>query len=155
MLEGVVREMRSLTAQLNPPVLEQLGFFPAIEWLSEEMRKTYQLEVELDDDAKLKHLDSLAASILFRAVRELLINVARHAKVKSARIVLRCADDQLTVTVTDQGSGMVAASSSRSAAGLGLATIKERVTYIGGSFQLKSQRNRGTTAVIQVPVEQS
>jgi len=155
LLEGVVREMRSLTAQLNPPVLEQLGFFPAIEWLSEEMRKTYQLEVELDDDAKLKHLDSLAASILFRAVRELLINVARHAKVKSARIVLRCADDQLTVTVTDQGSGMVAASSSRSAAGLGLATIKERVTYIGGSFQLKSQRNRGTTAVIQVPVEQS
>ena len=108
----------------------------------------------LDDDAKLKHLDSLAASILFRAVRELLINVARHAKVKSARIVLRCADDQFTVTVTDHGSGMLAAQSSGSVAGLGLATIKERITYIGGSFQLKSERNRGTTAVIQVPVRQ-
>ena len=155
LLEGVVREMRSLTAQLNPPVLEQLGILPAIEWLSEEMRKTYHLEVELDDDAKLKKLDSLAASILFRAVRELLINVARHAKVKSARIVLRCADDQFTVTVTDRGSGMAAAQSSGSAAGLGLATIKERITYIGGSFQLKSERDRGTTAVIQVPVKQS
>ena len=81
LLECVVREMRSLTAQLNPPVLEQLGFLPAVEWLSEEMRKTYHLEVMLDDDAKLKHLDSITASILFRAVRELLINVSRHAKV--------------------------------------------------------------------------
>jgi two-component system, chemotaxis family, CheB/CheR fusion protein len=155
LLEGVVREMRSLTAQLNPPVLEQLGILPAIEWLSEEMRKTYHLEVMLDDDAKLEHLDSITASILFRAVRELLINVSRHAKVKSAHIVLRCANDQLTVTVTDQGSGIPASQSSGSVGGLGLATIKERITYIGGSFQLKSERNRGTTAVIQVPVKQS
>jgi two-component system, chemotaxis family, CheB/CheR fusion protein len=155
LLEGVVREMRSLTAQLNPPVLEQLGFLPAIEWLSEEMRKTYHLEVMLDDDAKLEHLDSITASILFRAVRELLINVSRHAKVKSAHIVLRCANDQLSVTVTDQGSGIPTSQSSGSVGGLGLATIKERITYIGGSFQLKSERNRGTTAVIQVPVKQS
>ena len=155
LLEGVVREMRSLTAQLNPPVLEQLGFLPAIEWLSEEMQKIYHLEVTLDDDAKLKHLDSITASILFRAVRELLINVSRHAKVKSAHIVLRCANDQLTVIVTDQGSGIPASQSSGSVGGLGLATIKERINYIGGSFQLKSERNRGTTAVIQVPVKQS
>jgi len=155
LLEGVVREMRSLTAQLNPPVLEQLGFLPAVEWLSEEMRKTYHLEVMLDDDAKLKHLDSLTASILFRAVRELLINVSRHAKVKSAHIALRSANDQLIVSVTDQGSGIAASQSSGSAGGLGLATIKERITYIGGSFQLKSERNRGTTAVIQVPLKRS
>jgi two-component system CheB/CheR fusion protein len=155
LLEGVVREMRSLTAQLNPPVLEQLGFLPAVEWLSEEMRKTYHLEVMLDDDAKLKHLDSLTASILFRAVRELLINVSRHAKVKSAHIALRSANDQLIVSVTDQGSGIAASQSSGSAGGVGLATIKERITYIGGSFQLKSERNRGTTAVIQVPLKRS
>ena len=155
LLEGVVREMRSLTAQLNPPVLEQLGFLPAIEWLSEEMQKIYHLEVRLDDDAKLEHLDSVTASILFRAVRELLINVSRHAKVKSAHIVLRCANDQLTVTVTDQGSGIPASQPSGSVGGLGLATIKERINYIGGTFQLKSERNRGTTAVIQVPVKQS
>jgi two-component system CheB/CheR fusion protein len=105
LLEGVVREVRSLTAQLNPPVLEQLGLVAAIEWLSEEMRKTYHLEVMLEDEMRPKRLDSVAASILFRAVRELLINVTRHANVKIVHVATRSADGHLTVNVTDHGVG--------------------------------------------------
>jgi signal transduction histidine kinase len=145
--------MRSLTAQLNPPVLEQLGLVPAIEWLSEEMRKTYQLEVALDDDMKPKPLDAITASILFRAVRELLINVIRHAKVKSARVATRCADGHLTLEIIDHGNGFsLTGAQSRSSAGLGLATIRERITYIGGTLQITSVRNSGTTALIKVPM---
>ena len=151
LLEGVVREMRSLTAQLNPPVLEQLGLIPAIEWLGEEMRRTYQLEVFLDDDSAPKPLDSITASILFRAVRELLINVARHSKVKVANIATRCADDRLTVKVMDQGSGFAVNGPTASpTTGLGLAALRERIAYIGGAFQIKSAPRRGTTATIQV-----
>ena len=156
LLEGVVREMRSLTAQLNPPVLEQLGLVPAIEWLSEEMRKTYQLEVVLDDDLRPKPLDPITASILFRAVRELLINVVRHSKVKLARVATRCVDGHLTLKIIDQGNGFpLPGAQSRSSVGLGLATIRERITYIGGTLQIDSGRNRGTTAVIQVPLERA
>jgi len=156
LLEGVVREMRSLTAQLNPPVLEQLGLVPAIEWLSEEMRKTYQLEVVLDDDLQPKPLDAITASILFRAVRELLINVVRHAKVKFARVATRSVEGHLTLTIIDQGNGFsLTGAQSRSSAGLGLATIRERITYIGGTLQIDSGRNRGTTAMIQVPLQRS
>jgi len=154
LLEGVAREMRSLTAQLNPPVLEQLGLVPAIEWLSEEMRRTYQLEVFLDDDSTPKPLDSITASILFRAVRELLINVARHSKVKVANIATRCSGDRLTVKVMDQGSGFaVNGPSAISAAGLGLAALRERIAHIGGVFQIKSAARRGTTATIQVQMK--
>jgi chemotaxis methyl-accepting protein methylase/signal transduction histidine kinase len=153
LLEGVVREMRSLTAQLNPPVLDQLGLVAAIEWLSEEMRRTYQLEVLLKDDQAPKPLDAITASILFRAVRELLINVARHAKVKIAHVTTRLSDGQLTLKVLDQGAGFAAfGSSSKSPFGLGLATMRERITYIGGTFQIRSDRKRGTTATIQVPM---
>jgi two-component system CheB/CheR fusion protein len=153
LLEGVVREMRSLTAQLNPPVLEQLGLVPAIEWLSEEMRKTYQLEVILDDDRKPKPLDAITASIVFRAVRELLINVVRHAQVKMVRVVTRSGDGHLTLRILDQGNGFALAGvQSRSSVGLGLATIRERITYIGGTLQINSERNRGTTAMVQVPL---
>jgi chemotaxis methyl-accepting protein methylase/signal transduction histidine kinase len=153
LLEGVVREMHSLTAQLNPPVLEQLGLVPAIEWLSEEMRKTYQFEVVLDDDLEPKPLDSITASIVFRAVRELLINVVRHAKVKIARVATRCVDGHLTLKIVDQGNGFpLSGVQSRTSVGLGLATIRERITHIGGTLQISSARNRGTTAMIKVPM---
>jgi signal transduction histidine kinase len=145
-------EMRSLTAQLNPPVLEQLGLVPALEWLSEEMRKTYRLEVSLEDDEAAKPLDSVMASILFRAVRELLINVARHANINVAYITTHREGDRLTVSVEDQGAGFAPDSATADSVGFGLATLRERIAYIGGSFQIKSARNRGTTATIQVPL---
>ena len=150
LLAGVVRQMRSLTSQLNPPVLEQLGLVAAIEWLGEEMRKTYQLEVQLEDDLRPKPLDSVVASILFRAVRELLINVARHANVKIAQVAARSANGCLTVKVRDQGVGFASPGKAGSA-GLGLAALRERIAHIGGTFTIKSERNRGTTATIQVP----
>jgi signal transduction histidine kinase len=154
LLEGVVREMRSLTAQLNPPVLEQLGLVAAIEWLGEEMRRTYHLDVKLKDDRAPKPLDSIKASILFRAVRELLINVARHTKVKTARVSTRIAEGQLVVKVTDHGDGFsVDSSASNALAGLGLATLRERIIHIGGTFQIKSDAKRGTAATIQIPMD--
>jgi two-component system, chemotaxis family, CheB/CheR fusion protein len=153
LLEGVVREMRSLTAQLNPPVLEQLGLVAAIEWLSEEMRKTYHLEVLLEDDMQPKPLGSVAASILFRAVRELLINVTRHANVKIARVVTRSDEGYLTVNVTDHGAGFALPGKGAGLSiGLGLAAMRERIAHIGGTFVIKSARNRGTTATIHVPM---
>jgi two-component system CheB/CheR fusion protein len=153
LLEGVVREMRSLTAQLNPPVLEQLGLVAAIEWLSEEMRKGYHLEVRLEDDMQPKPLDSVAASILFRAVRELLINVTRHANVKIAHVTTRSAHGHLTVNVTDHGVGFaLPGKHAGMSPGLGLTAMRERIAHIGGTFVIKSERNRGTTATIQVPM---
>jgi two-component system CheB/CheR fusion protein len=154
LLEGVVREMRSLTAQLNPPVLDQLGLMSAIEWLAEEMRKTYQLEVVLDDDSQPKPLDSVSSSIVFRAVRELLINVVRHAKVKRVQVIARRSDGQMTLDIKDEGvgfspRGMLA----RSSGGLGLAAMRERIAYIGGTLEIASERNRGTNARIRMPVE--
>ncbi|HEV7610665.1 MAG TPA: chemotaxis protein CheB [Steroidobacteraceae bacterium] len=155
LLEGVVREMRSLTAQLNPPVLEQLGLVSAIEWLSEEMRKSYQLEVVLEDDLEPKPLDSITASIVFRAVRELLINVIRHSQVKIARVSTRSAKGQLTLEIIDKGNGFpLDGVQSRPYTGLGLATIRERIMYIGGTLQINSEHNRGTTATIKVPLHQ-
>jgi two-component system CheB/CheR fusion protein len=156
LLQNVVREMRSLTAQLNPPVLEQLGLVPALEWLGEEMRKNYDLEVVLDDDAVAKPMDSVTASILFRAVRELLINVARHAKVRAARVTTVRNGDQLIVTVLDQGAGYPARSTKASRPlGLGLATLRERIAYIGGSFRITTEPGRGTTATLQAPLNSS
>ena len=153
LLEGVVREMRSLTAQLNPPVLEQLGLAPALEWLGEEMRRSYELEVALKDDEVPKPLDSVTGSIVFRAVRELLINVARHAKVDIARVAVCREGNEVVVVVEDKGAGFNADGQSRDSTILGLVTLRERIAHIGGSFQIKSEPLFGTTATIRAPLK--
>ena len=154
MLERVARNMRSLTSQLSPPVLEQLGLIPALEWLAEKMQSDYQLEVHVDDDQVPKVLDGVSASILYRAVRELLINAARHAQVGTAKVTARGVDGHMTLQVTDLGTGFDhGGDSPRTSTGLGLATLRERITFLGGKFTVESERGRGTVATIEVPLQ--
>ncbi len=152
-LERVVHDMRSLTSQLSPPVLEQLGLVPALEWLAEKMEKNFKLTVHIDDDQKPKLVDGVSASILYRAVRELLINVARHAQVDTARVTARGKDGRLTLRIVDHGAGFdPGGERPRGSVSLGLATLRERIGYIGGTFTLDSERGRGTVATIEVPL---
>jgi signal transduction histidine kinase len=125
---------------------------PAIEWLGDEMRKHYHLRVRIEDDEAPTSLNQVTASIVYRAVRELLINVGRHGKVKEVRVDVRRTEGRLKVEVRDHGVGFVIADR-KSAAGLGLATIRERISYIGGVFQIDSKRGRGTSATIDVPMD--
>ncbi|WP_054774142.1 PAS domain S-box protein [Methylogaea oryzae] len=80
LLADASTRVRTLTAQLNPPVLERLGLIPALEWLAEQMEQVYGLTVEVEDDGLPKPLSPVQAAILFRAVRELVINVFKHAQ---------------------------------------------------------------------------
>jgi two-component system CheB/CheR fusion protein len=152
LLQDVVAQTRSLTAQLNPPVLDQLGLVPAIEWLGDEMRKHYRLQVGIEDDEAQTSLNQVTLSIVYRAVRELLINVGRHGKVKQVRVAVRRTEGRLIVQVRDHGVGFIVDDPS-SESGLGLATIRERVSYIGGVFRIDSKRGWGTSATIDVPMD--
>ncbi|HEX9474590.1 MAG TPA: ATP-binding protein, partial [Steroidobacteraceae bacterium] len=137
----------------NPPVLEQLGLVPALEWLTEEMHKNYRMKVHINDDHVPKIMDGVSASIVYRAVRELLINVARHAQVDTVRVTARGLDGHLTVQIADNGVGFdPSEEQERGAAGLGLATLRERIGFIGGKLTLDSERGRGTVATIAVPL---
>jgi signal transduction histidine kinase len=79
--------------------------------------------------------------------------VTRHANVKIARVVTRSDEGYLTVNVTDHGVGFApSGKSAGSSPGLGLAAMRERIAHIGGTFVIKSARNRGTTATIHVPM---
>jgi two-component system, chemotaxis family, CheB/CheR fusion protein len=152
LLQDVVSQTRSLTAQLNPPVLDQLGLLPAIEWLGDEMQKHYHLRVKIQaEDEESTSLNQVTASIVYRAIRELLINVGRHGKVKQVRVGIRRSDGRLRIEVRDHGVGFIINDSN--SAGLGLATIRERISYIGGVFQIDSKRGRGTSAIIDVPMD--
>jgi signal transduction histidine kinase len=147
------RVVRSLAFQISPPVLYELGLVPALEWLTEEMKTVYGITVTVHDDGKPKPLDQAIRSILFRAARELLINVSKHAKVGTARIDVHRSDGGVEVTISDAGVGFDPAALPVPSArgGFGLPSVRERLAAIGGEFAIQSVPGDGTVARLRAP----
>jgi two-component system, chemotaxis family, CheB/CheR fusion protein len=145
---------RSLAFQLSPAVLYELGLIPALEWLTEEVKKTYGLAVEFSDDAAAKPLSQAARAILFRAIRELLINVVKHSGVSTARLAARRVDNTLEVIVKDDGNGFEPARiSAGPRGGFGLTSVRERLSFIGGSVDVSSVPGDGTEVTLRAPLQ--
>jgi light-regulated signal transduction histidine kinase (bacteriophytochrome) len=145
--------IRSLASQLAPDVLHELGLSAALEWLGEEIERTFGLKVGVVDDGLPKPLSHESRSILYRAVRELLINVAKHAGAGRAAVECRSAAGHVIVRVADEGVGYDADSvGSGSARGLGLINVRERLSLIGGTAEFRSTRGKGTVAVLSAPL---
>lgn len=145
---------RMITLQLSPPILHTLGFVPALEWLIDDMERTYGLMVTLDAAPPPPPLVAEMQAMLYRAVRELLINAARHAGVGTASVHCHCTDDQLALVVSDDGRGFDPAQFGEalsSAGAFGLNSINERVTNIGGTMEIDSSPGNGTTITLTVP----
>ena len=145
--------IRSLAAQLAPDVLHELGISPALEWLAEEIEGTFGVKVRVTDDGLPKPLPQEVRSILYRAVRELLINVAKHARTDSASVEAVSQAGRIVVTVSDSGVGYDAAiASPASGRRLGLISLRERLSHIGGTADLCSAPGAGTLAILSAPL---
>lgn len=147
--------VRSLTGQLAPPVLDQFGLLPALYWLAAEMGEAYELDVRISaGGATCQRVEPLQASILFRCVRELLINVARHAAVGIARVELVETVAALEIVVEDHGRGCEPDALVSADARFGLSSIRERMHYMDGSLSVDSAPGRGMRARLRLPLEE-
>jgi two-component system, chemotaxis family, sensor kinase Cph1 len=146
--------IHSLASHLAPDVLHELGLIPALEWLGEDIEHTFGLRVNMIDDGHPKPLAQETRSILYRAVRELLINVSRHAQTDSATVDSQCQDGRIIIRVSDSGVGFdTARVFGESRSGLGLISLRERLTLIGGSAEVHSVPGEGSHCVLTAPLE--
>jgi PAS domain S-box-containing protein len=155
LIEESIRYTRSLVFELSPPILYDLGFEPAMEWLAEHMEKQYGLVVHVEDDEQPKPLDNEARVLLFRAVRELLFNVLKHAQSGRASLRLLRDGDHLQIIVADHGVGFAPdklEASSGKMAGFGLFSIRERLNYFGGSMEIESNSGKGARVILTMPL---
>jgi PAS domain S-box-containing protein len=161
-IDQVNHEIRTLEFELSPPVLRQLGLVPALRWLGDEMQRSYGLHVSVSDDEEDKVQDQVSRATAFRAVRELLINVAKHAKVDAAHVDVHRLDESIVITVSDRGVGFDAASVTQgnfgnpgnsSASGLGLPMVKESIEFSGGSVRFDSSPGGGAANTITMPLD--
>jgi PAS domain S-box-containing protein len=156
LLDKSIQDIRSLTFQLRPPILATAGLEAAVKWLGEELKENYGLLVDCHDDRQPKPLSYEIRSYLFQAVRELLLNVAKHAGTKGAQVSFCRDGDSIVITVADDGAGfdMTHALAKRGrSAGFGLFNVQQRIEYLGGRFMIESLPGKGSRATIVVPLE--
>lgn len=152
LVEDTIRRLRTLTFDLSPPILYELGLGFALEWLVERFQEKHGVAAELVDDGQPMELDDDVRGLLFRAVSELLMNVAKHAGASKVVVSIRRLPEELHVHVEDNGVGFNATAVPRVAKGFGLFNIRERLKAIGGRLLVDSEIGSGARIMIVAPL---
>ena len=141
---------RSLSHDLAPPVLRGGDLGDLLDGLADWARDLHGLTVEVDAGG-VSGLDEAVRVLLYRALRELLFNAAKHAGTDRARVTARAMADGVRVVVEDEGMGFEPSALAAGAGGLGLAAVRERLELVGGRVDVASEPGRGTRVTLEVP----
>ena len=145
----------TIVGDLSPLVLQDLGLQAAVKWLAERMElQGLAVTLQTTVTAQLALPESHAV-FLFQSVRELLMNVLKHAKCRGASILMTMQAGQLQIEVQDEGVGFEPANPSIRPSQFGLASIAERITVLGGTFEVDSRLQEGTKATLKLPIGQA
>ena len=158
LLDQIIQETRSLTFELSPPILYELGFKSAMSWLTEKFKEKYGLNVEYEDDGNDKPIGEAQKIVLFQSVRELLMNTVKHSKASRVIVSTKKEDDKMLISVEDNGVGFDAShfnEPEKLMKGFGIFHIKERITELGGEFRIESKPGASTKISLSVPLEKN
>ncbi len=150
LLKEAIEATRTISFELTPSILEDFGLPIALQELVS--RIPVSLPVDLNLHGLAEPLPPLLATAVYRIVQELLNNVMKHAQAQEVFVQVSREDDQLHISVEDDGVGFDADSPART--GIGLAGIRTRVGLLGGTFTINSRAGRGTGFFLQLPVGQ-
>ena len=156
-IQGAIAKTRTMTNDLSPPVLHELGLFDALVWLAEKIELENNIPVELEmsrADAPVSKDNSI---LMFRAAQELFFNMVKHARTTQAALRYAQSDNMVTVSVEDNGIGFDPSSIKNVGDpgdnGYGLYSIRDRVRFAGGWFTLESSPGNGCKATITLPCQ--
>jgi two-component system, NarL family, sensor histidine kinase UhpB len=155
LLDQAVARTRTLTSQLASPVLHELGLGPAVQWLTQEYHRLHRIPVTLHNDGSGERLDSERQLLLFESVRELLMNVVKHARAGRVQICITGGDDCLQVAVEDDGVGFEVSPDHKctsEASRFGLFSVQLRVKHLQGTFGVESAPGQGTKVLMTIPL---
>lgn len=152
-LDEVEKQLRRLSHELRPTILDDLGLVPALQFLTDGISRRAELSIRIHSSLEGRY-DPKVETVLYRIVQEALTNVAKHAHAKNVEIQLTNVAKNLHCVVHDDGLGFDAPSvlSCKERRGLGLIGIRERLMAVGGTLQIDSMAGRGTELHVRIPV---
>jgi signal transduction histidine kinase len=156
-VEQAIKQTRTLTFDISPPELYTLGFESAIEELAQRFTEKGNFQCLFETTDEPKPLSEQIKIFLYRSVRELLINATKHSRAKVVRIDLRRVNNDIQITVQDDGVGFsisdLEEASRDKTVGFGLLSIRERLMHIGGKIDIQSGNGIGTTIKLLAPLK--
>ncbi len=153
-LYQTLKATQNLTFDLCPPELYQIGLEAALQEMTRQIQRQYGIGMVFEDDRQEKPLSEDLRYFLYRASRELLINVTKHAKAAQARVTVQKENSHIRIVVSDNGKGITPSDAGKeSQGGFGLFSIKERLSQIGGSLTIESEPGQGTTVSLIAPLK--
>lgn len=150
-LDTVREQLRRLSHELRPPILDQLGLLPALQFLGDGYRKRTELEITVSGSVSGRFNPELETAF-YRAVQEALNNTVRHAQAHKVEVRLWVRKRVMHCTIKDDGVGFDPANADGKLHGLGLLGIRERVAALHGSLAMKSAPGKGTELHISIPL---
>jgi PAS domain S-box-containing protein len=153
LLDEAIDRTRTLTSEVSPPVLYELGLEAAVRWLAGQARQRHGFRVAVHDDGQPKPLSGTARLVLFDGVRELLANAAKHAGGQGCSVSVARDGDTVRVEVRDCGPGFSAADAEPSGGGFGLFNLRERLRRIGGHMEISTLPGHGGHVTLVAPIE--
>jgi signal transduction histidine kinase len=153
-LDQVEKQLRRLSHELRPTILDDLGLVPALQFLADGFSRRAKLSIRIQNCLEGRCAPNIETA-LYRVIQEALTNITKHAHAKNVEIQITNVTEHLRCLVRDDGRGFDAPSvlSCNQRSGLGLVGIRERLNAVGGTLQIDSMVGRGTELLVKIPVE--
>ncbi|MEZ4870373.1 MAG: response regulator [Caldilineaceae bacterium] len=155
--DQTLEQIRELSQDLRPPMLDDLGLLATVRWYVKRFGQRMNVQTQLDATGLQTRLASPIETALYRVLQEALTNVARHAEATHVLIQLQTTKESVALRVVDDGCGFDVGQSlaqSELGGGMGLLSMRERVTLLGGSFVVEAQPGAGAKVCVEIPLEQ-
>jgi signal transduction histidine kinase len=149
-----LEEVRSLSHNMHPRILDDLGLAAALEWLGRQTGDQTGIDVHVATADLEKPIPPHLAAALYRVAQEAIRNIVRHSHAKHLDVRLRGERDSAVLEISDDGAGFDVARAEARRPGMGLFSMRERMTLVNGSLEVRSAQGDGTTVVATVPLTQ-
>lgn len=154
-IDNSIKSIRSLTLEISPPALYELGFEAGVNWLLERTEEKYNIKTVFHDKGEHDQIDRDLRTILFQAVRELVNNVVNHANANIIEVSVTRDTESISVKVRDDGEGFEMEDFTTREdmnGGYGLFSVRERLEHLQGSMTIHSTPGEGTEVTLTAPL---
>jgi signal transduction histidine kinase len=151
LIDQSISYTKSLSFELSPPLLYDIGIEATIEWLAEQMQKQHYILFYCENDGSPKPLTRDVSILLFQTVRELFMNIVKHSQAHQVNVGISREAGTIKIVVEDDGIGFDAGTIEQNRT-FGFFSIRERLKYLGGSLAIDTGRGRGTRVTVTSPL---